>query len=295
MSDSPDPKLHIYPKKPPSDTPEDVLSLNKAFWDERADIHAISDLYDLEGFVRDQEIRIDAFQINEMGDLKDKNVVHLQCHIGTETISLARLGASSVTGLDFSTNAIQVAKELATKCDLDVRFVQSNVCKAAETLGEQAYDVAYVSVGSIRCLPDIEAWAKTVCALLKPNGFLYMEEIHPLVATMAVNGPFVVLDYFDDSARLWEETGSYSDKPSERAKKTTKNNLEIGFDRSISKVFNTLIEAGFRIDLFNERTGHPNQVFDYLILKEDGKYYAPEGTPDIPATYTLKATKLEVQ
>ncbi len=288
MSKKDNPILHVKPEKISTLSVEEIISINRDFWDERSDIHSLSDLYNLKAFVENKQIRIDAYQLEEMGPIAGKDIVHLQCHLGTESISLSHLGAR-VVGLDFSSRAIKIAQTLAEQCGVNTEFVEASVYDAPSVLNNRKFDIVYVNVGSIRCLPDLASWAKTVKEVLRPSGMLYMEEIHPLVATMADNTPTMVLDYFDIDARMWEEKGSYSDLPAQRINSQTVHNREIGFDRTLGEVITTIIQAGMEISHVKERAGHPNQVFDYLSKHENGKFYAPEGTVEVPATYTLKA------
>lgn len=282
--------LAVFPEKVEISA-ADAIDLNLKFWDERSDIHALSGLYNLHAFVTERQIRVSNYELQELGDIKGKKIFHPQCHLGVETISLSRLGAEA-TGLDFSPKAVEIAQQLAKESGTNTRFVCGDVYDSARLLDGEQFDIAYVTIGAIRCLPDLDRWAETMNAVLKPGGTLYLNEIHPIVATMADNKPEMVLDYFDAGARKWNEEGSYSDKPAERARKKTNNNVEIGYDRPLGEIFTTITGAGFNVNLLKERKGHPNPVFDYLVQsKDDGKFYAPEGTIEVPATYTLRAIK----
>src|SRR4051794_957742 len=157
---------------------EESFALNRAWWDGVVETHVNSESYLTKAF-REGGDTLHPIESEEIGDVTGKKLVHLQCHFGLDTLSLARRGAT-VTGLDFSSNAIKAARELAAEAKIDARFVESNVYDAVEALGGAAtYDIAYVTWGAIVWLPDLHRWARAVAQLLKPGGFLYLLEGHP--------------------------------------------------------------------------------------------------------------------
>ena len=143
---------------------------NRASWDERVPIHASGEFYDVAGFRSGQE-RLRPFEISEVGDVTGKELVHLQCHFGIDTLSWARRGAR-VVGLDFSAPAIGEARRLAAELGLDADFVRSDVYDAPGSLGGRDFDVVYTGLGAINWLPDIRRWAGVAAALVRPGGFL---------------------------------------------------------------------------------------------------------------------------
>ena len=149
--------------------------VNRLFWDERAPIHAASPVYGLHQFIADPSCvgNVVTFDIPLLGDVDGPRGAHLQCHIGTDTISLSRLGAS-ITGLDFSAPAIAEAQRLAAEAGDDVRFVEGDVSLASELLGCGQFDLVYTGIGALCWLPDIEHWARTVADLLRPGGRLFL-------------------------------------------------------------------------------------------------------------------------
>ncbi|MFI9103802.1 class I SAM-dependent methyltransferase [Streptomyces fildesensis] len=163
-------------------TPADRRETNRARWDERVPIHTASEYYDLESFRAGQDV-IRPFEAAEVGSVTGKSLLHLQCHLGLDTLSWALRGASRVVGLDFSEPAVDAARELAADLGLPpdrASFVAADVYDAAEAVPDSAYDIVYTGTGALCWLPDIVRWAETAASLVAPGGFLYLAEFHPL-------------------------------------------------------------------------------------------------------------------
>jgi SAM-dependent methyltransferase len=152
--------------------------LNQAMWNERVPLHLRSRLYDLPKF-KAGALSLRSHEIADLGDVRGKELIHLQCHFGKDTLSWARLGAH-VTGLDFSEGAVRAAIALAAEIGVDARFVTADVYDAPEALGGHTFDIVYTGVGALCWLPDMTRWAKVVFNLLQPGGELYLYEFHPL-------------------------------------------------------------------------------------------------------------------
>ena len=165
---------------------------NLAWWQEAAAIHAASEFYDLEA-IRHGRDRMRPYEIKELGSVAGCDLLHLQCHIGTDTVSWARRGAR-VVGLDYSSNSLDVARELAEACGLPIEFVCSDVYEAPSALAHRRFDVVYTGIGALNWLPDLRPWAQVVSELLRTDGHLYLSEIHPLVFGMADDGRSLVRD-----------------------------------------------------------------------------------------------------
>ena len=176
----------------------DSIEVNRAYWDERAAAHAASPDYAVARFAEDPShlSEVVRFDRPRLGDLSGLDLVHLQCHIGTDTVSLARLGAS-VTGLDMSAPALAEARLLAQAAGIDARFVESQVYAAPEVLGTGRFDMVYTGVGALNWLPDIGRWAEVVAALLRPGGRLHIREAHPVLWSLELDRPdgLLVLEY----------------------------------------------------------------------------------------------------
>src|SRR3712207_2487658 len=158
----------------------DYREVNRANWDDRARAHAASADYDVAAFAADPRhlSGVVRFDLPLLGDIAGLRGVHLQCHIGTDTVSLARLGAT-MTGVDFSPASLEQARLLAERAGTPVEFVESDVYAAADVLEPGGFDLVYTGIGALCWLPDIRRWARTVAALLRPGGRLFIREGHP--------------------------------------------------------------------------------------------------------------------
>src|SRR6188508_2757099 len=164
----------------------DYRDVNRANWDDRAAAHAASGDYNVATFASDPGYLSDVVRFDRplLGDITGLRGVHLQCHIGTDTISLARLGAD-MTGLDFSPASLAEARRIAGLAGADVRFVEAEVYDAAGALGPERFDLVYTGIGALCWLPDIARWARVVAGLLRPGGRLFIREGHPMLGTLS--------------------------------------------------------------------------------------------------------------
>ena len=172
---------------------------NRANWDERVPIHVSGEFYDVASFKGGQE-RLQPFEIDEVGDVSGKELLHLQCHFGIDTLSWACRGAR-VTGLDFSAPAVVAARGLASDMGLEATFVQSDVYDAVDATGGLSFDIVYTGRGAIIWLPDMGRWAEVVADLLEPGGFLYLTEFHPFTDIFGDEDLSVEYDYFHSVLR----------------------------------------------------------------------------------------------
>ena len=258
---------------------------NRASWDERVPIHVGGDFYGVEAFKAGEE-HLRPFEIEEMGDVSGKDLLHLQCHFGKDTLGWARRGAR-VTGLDFSAPALEAARGLAAEMGLDAEFVQSDVYEANEALDSRTFDVVYTGIGALIWLPDIRRWAEVVAGLVRPGGFLYLSELHPFTDIFGDDDLAVEHDYFHrDEPDVWDEPGTYADFDAE-----TTNNLTYEWSHTLADVVTALIEAGLALEFLHE---HDYTLFPrWPFLEKSGfdTYRLPEGKPRIPLMYSLRAEK----
>jgi SAM-dependent methyltransferase len=220
--------------------------VNRANWDERVPIHVSGEFYDVASFKGGQE-RLQPFEIDEVGDVRGKKLLHLQCHFGIDTLSWARRGAR-VTGLDFSAPAVEAARGLAKEMGLEATFVHSDVYDAVGATGGRTFDIVYTGRGAIIWLPDIGRWAEVVMDLLKPGGFLYLTEFHPFTDVFGDEDLSVEHDYFqDENPRVWEESGTYADFDAE-----TSNNVTYEWNHTRGDVVSAVSTAGLNVELLHE-------------------------------------------
>ncbi|MGH8892909.1 MAG: class I SAM-dependent methyltransferase, partial [Actinomycetes bacterium] len=199
----------------------DYRDLNRATWDERAPAHAASADYGLGRFEADPAFVSDVvrFDLPRLGDLAGVRGAHLQCHIGTDTVSLSRLGAR-MTGLDFSAASVAEARRLAERLGSDADFVEGDVYDAVDLLGAESFDLVFTGVGALCWLPDIRRWAGVVAGLLRPGGRLFLREGHPMLWALddiGEDGRLVVeYPYFErPEPTVWDEPGSYVETDAE--------------------------------------------------------------------------------
>ena len=271
-------------------TEEALFEDNKKLWDQRVPIHVASPFYGVEQFKWGSEVLHD-FEIEEVGDVRGLSLVHLQCHFGMDSLGWARHGAA-VTGLDISTRGVEAAQALADEMGIDARFVTANVYDAVSALGE-TYDIVYTGRGALNWLPDITRWARVVNSLLKPGGFLYLSEFHPIAEAMADESVTMEYDYFgraegypsDSSGETYTETGE-----------RTEHTRSIEWIHPTSAVLTSLLDVGLVLGSFREYDFSAFGRFPFLECENDGirrVYRMPEDRPNLPLMYSIMAHKPE--
>jgi SAM-dependent methyltransferase len=269
---------------------------NKLGWEERVPIHVGPNGYERERYLEDSAhvsnvIAFDRSRLNGGQALENLDVCHLQCHIGTDTLSLLRLGAKSVTGLDFSPSALNEARWLFDQAGSEGRFVESDVFDAVSALGN-TYDLVYASVGAINWINDIGRWMEVAAALVKPGGSLYLRDLHPFFMTLdferSLGDPLTVrFDYFEmPEPESLETEHSYTGDGRQLINKLTHE-----WSHSIAEIISGALRAGLRIDAVYEDEFTDWQAFPDMIEGENGQFTMPPGAPRIPFYFTLQATK----
>jgi len=222
-----------------------------------------------------------------LGDLTGLDVVHLQCHIGTDTISLARLGGR-VTGVDFSPSALAVARDLAAAAGVEARFVESELYATPDVLAEP-FDVVYTGVCALIWLPHIEGWARVVASLLREGGRLYVRDGHPMLHTLydGVDDEVlrVTLPYFGGHALRWESDATYTDGPPIASPE------QYEWNHGLGEVVQAVIDAGLRVTALREHTECEWQALKHLVKGPDGKFRLAEMPERLPLMFTLEARK----
>jgi SAM-dependent methyltransferase len=266
------------------------IAANQSLWDAWTAIHAEGDFYDLEGF-RAGGVRIRPYEIEMIGDVTGKTLLHLQCHFGIDTLSWARLGAR-VTGADLSPAAIELARSLAVELGFpDARFVQSDLYGLPDAL-DGPFDVVYTSRGVLGWLPDIRAWARVVAHFLAPGGTFFITEAHPIVNVFENEGVApgelqLTYPYWEHAEPLtFEVKGSYADPDAD-----VRDQVEHSWDHGLGEIVSALIDAGLLITALVE---HPflDWKVDFLVEHETGKWRLPPGAAgELPLMFSLVATK----
>jgi SAM-dependent methyltransferase len=260
----------------------EYFEANKNLWNQRTAVHKDSAFYDLAGFKAGTNV-LTTIELNEIGDVKGKSLLHLQCHFGMDTMSFSRMGAKC-TGIDLSDDAIKLAKEINDELKLDAKFVCCNVYDTSEYVKQQ-FDIVFTSYGTIGWLPDLDPWAKVIAERLESGGYFYMAEFHPVV--WMFDDDFTHIKYHYDNKELivMEDQPTYTGDENEITGK------EYSWNHSISELLNALINAGLEIEFFNEHTFSPYSNFKNSVETEIGKWHIKGMEGKIPMVYSLKARK----
>jgi SAM-dependent methyltransferase len=267
---------------------EESFAINKARWSEVVEIHARSPFYRVAEFLRGEDV-LSSIESAEIGPLQGKRLLHLQCHLGLDTLCLARRGAVA-TGLDFSPQAIAKAQELARASGIAARFVEGNVYDTPRLIAER-FDVVYVTWGAICWLPDIARWAEVVSRMLAPGGFLYLLEGHPFAHVLEqtdADAPLIAsYDYFQGAEPLiFRDQASYADAS---AKIVNRESHE--WNHTIGSILNALIGAGLVPEWLHEHDRLAWRLYKCLEEGPDRMFRLPTGRPKLPLAFSLKARK----
>ena len=272
---------------------EASFAANRSLWDAWTAIHATGDFYDLEGF-KAGGVRIRPYEIEMLGDVAGRSLLHLQCHFGIDTLSWARLGAR-VIGADISPAAVELARSLALELGFpDARFVQSNLYDLPAALDDERFDIVYTSRGVLGWLPDIRGWARVVAHFLAPGGRFFITEMHPVAQVFEDEGVVpgelrLAYPYWEHAEPLmFEVKGSYADPAADVGDDLT----EHSWDHGLGEIVSALIDAGLRIDALVE---HPflDWKVDFLVEESDGDrwHLPPEARGELPLMFSLLAGK----
>jgi len=268
-------------------------ALNKANWDERVPAHVASPDYNVDRFIADPSYlsRVVTFDLPRLGDVAGRRGVHLQCHIGTDTISLARLGAS-MTGVDFSAPAVAKATALAGRTGADAVFVESDVYDAPAAVGTGGFDFVYTGIGAICWLPSIGRWARVVADLLRPGGRLFIREGHPMLWTLEDGRDddllVVKYPYFErDEPMVFDQGGTYVTTDAEFT-----HNVTHEWNHGLGETVTALLAAGLTITALDEHDTAPWEALPGLMEHApDGEWRLADEPWRVPLTYTLQAVK----
>jgi SAM-dependent methyltransferase len=267
-----------------------MMSANRANWDARTPIHLASRFYGLDGS-RDSASWFADYEWVDLGVLAGTELLHLQCHLGTETVALARRGARAV-GLDLSGESVRQARVVAERAGVDIEYVEANVYDSVAALGGRTFDRIYTGKGAVCYLPELTPWADVVAALLKPGGSFYLVEFHPLLYSLGVtpNGSEDLLlrnDYL--GGRGVEErdaANTYTDGPP-----LTDATVAYEWRHSVGSVVSALAGAGLTIDLVRESDKLPWPRWSTMVPAGDGWFRLPDDAPRIPLLYAVLAAK----
>ncbi|ERJ60009.1 class I SAM-dependent methyltransferase [Sphingobacterium paucimobilis] len=263
-------------------TEYDYVAINRQSWNNRTETHLKSDFYNLEGFLQGDS-SLNAIELDLLGDIQGKSILHLQCHFGQDSISLSRLGAS-VTGVDLSDKAIASAREITQQTQTDTTFICCDVYDLPAHLDE-TFDIVYTSYGVIGWLPDLDKWAKVIARFLKPGGKLVFVEFHPVVWMFDDDFEKIGYRYFNSGAIIESENGTYADKDADISQDY------VCWNHGLSEVVNSLLRNGLELKSLDEFDYSPYNCFNKTIEFEPKKYRIAHLDDKIPMVYALVAEK----
>lgn len=260
------------------------FEINKDTWDKKVSIHATSEFYDVTSF-KNGKSSLNKYELDEVGSVKGKTLLHLQCHFGQDTLSWSREGAKC-TGIDLSSEGIKKAKILNEELGLDATFIESNLYDVPNKVKGE-FDVVFTSYGVIGWLPDIEQWGKIVASKLKKGGVFYMVEFHPIVwmFDFLQTPPKLVYPYSNSDAIYEEYKGTYTNNDADIISK------EYGWNHGLGEVISSLTKAGLQIEFLHEFEKSPYNCLPEMEKAKDGMFVLKENKKMFPLLYSIRATK----
>jgi SAM-dependent methyltransferase len=261
----------------------EYMNSNRELWNGYTRINPQSRMYDLPAFKAGRKT-LHPVELEELGDVSGKSLLHLQCHFGMDTLAWARLGAR-VTGVDFSDEAITLARSLSQELSIPARFIQSNLYDLPQVLDEQ-FDMVFTSYGVLCWLPNLKAWAEVAARYVKPCGTFYIVEFHPIMTALDDSGEHFELPYFG-GREPWrfESHGSYADPAADF------HHPSYEWDYPVGTVVTSLIDAGLRIEFLHEFPFTIDGGFPYLEATDPGQYMI-RGKPNLlPLMFSIRARK----
>ena len=270
---------------------DEALRRNRELWDAWTKIHVASAFYDVASFRNgERPIRVADYEREEVGSVEGKSLLHLQCHFGLDTLSWARLGAT-VTGIDFSAEAIEAARRLAVDVKIPATFLVSDLYRLPDVLHEQ-FDIVYTSCGVLGWLPDIAGWGRVAAHFVRPGGFLYVTEVHPVAQVFENEGVEpgelrLAYPYWSHPEPLrFDVKGSYADPEA-----PTEGLVEYGWDHSLGEILTSLADAGLRLEFLHE-FDFVRWPMDFLVQSEARRWRLPNASKGgLPLFFSLRATK----
>lgn len=263
---------------------QSYFEANKVYWDNRAKYHVESKFYDVPA-IKAGATSLNKIELNEMPSLEGKDVLHMQCHFGLDSISFCRMGAN-VTAVDLSSQSIFEAKKLANELGLSINFIESNVLSMDEVLDKQEFDFIYTSYGSICWLPDLDLWAKQLSKHLKSGGHFYMAEFHPTLWMFDHQKKSIAYKYFGhDEPYMEESLGSYAEADAPI------KNKEYFWSHSIGEVCTSLTGQGLKIDFLNEYDYSPYNCFENMEMRKKDEFIYQINGNLLPMIFSIQCSK----
>ncbi|UJR22458.1 hypothetical protein I4U23_025516 [Adineta vaga] len=273
-----------------SNLSSEFTTINKCLWNDKVDYHVNSSMYDVNGFLHGND-SLNSIEIDLLGDIQEKRIIHLQCHFGLDTLSLARRGVKQIIGVDFSEKAIAKAEELAnlTNLSTSTKFICCNIYDLPHHLelqqSENLFDIVFASYGTINWLPDIIQWAHIVSSCLKPGGSLIMIEFHPILDMFDAAYTRIENSYFNHEPIVNDCQGTYADRTAPI------QNQSMEWCHPLSDVIQALLQNGLQIEIVKEFDYSPYDSLINSVKIADKRYQIKGLEGKIPIIYAIKASK----
>lgn len=261
---------------------ENYLEKNRKAWNQKTEHHVQSDFYELDAFLGGKNV-LREVELGLLGDVKGKNILHLQCHFGLDSLSLARMGAY-ITGVDLSDKAIEQAQKLNTELNLDAKFICCDIYSLPEHLKDE-FDIVFTSYGTIGWLPDLGKWSEIIQHYLKATGKFVMVDFHPFIWTFDDAMQKISYDYFKTEEILEVIEGTYADRNAPIKTET------VSWNHSLDEIIGSLLQKGLSLQHFGEYDFSPYNCFRNLKEREPGKFVFEHIPFKIPMMYSIVAIK----
>lgn len=255
---------------------------NRQLWDQKTDAHVISEFYAVDAFKQGAS-SLNSIELDLLGDVRGKSILHLQCHFGQDTLSLARLGAR-VTGIDFSENAIGKARALAEELGLEAKFICCNVLDIDQHLNGEQFDLVFTSYGTIGWLPELTRWGSLIAQHLKPGGMFCLVEFHPVVWMFDDDFEGIAYSYFNRETIEEDIQGTYANRDAPVSGKS------YSWNHGLAEVFQALLGAGLQLSQFKEFDYSPYPCFKHVVPAPNG-YHIKGYEGKLPMVYGVVLLK----
>lgn len=263
---------------------------NFALWEGWTDVHMAGSDYDVAGFIANPAERpFDWVTRGVVGDVTGKRLLHLQCHIGIDTLRFALGGASEVTGVDFSPKAVAAARSIAERMGLAATFVESDVLALPESVPRESFDVVFTSYGTIMWLSDLDPWAESIATRLAPGGTFHIIDAHPFLTVFddfAPSPPLrVIYPYFGREPLYFEEHGSYADRDADFVADS------YAWQHTFEEIVGVLVKRGLIVEGLREYPVVAWKALEFMVQDDDGLWRLPPDAGDMPLMFALSVRK----
>ncbi len=263
---------------------EKYFEINKDTWNKKVSIHSKSDFYNMTAFEKGKT-SLNSIELDALGDVSGKSLLHLQCHFGQDTLSWSRLGATC-TGIDLSNEGIKKAKEINEALNLNATFIESNLYDVPKNVPGK-FDIVFTSYGVVGWLPDLVTWGKIIADKLKKGGVFYMVEFHPIVWMFDYlqEPPKMMYPYLKTEAIYEEYKGTYTNNEADIISK------EYGWNHGLGEVVTALSNAGLHVEFLHEFNESPYNCLPNMKKTTNGMYVFEKDNGMFPLIYSIKAIK----